>query len=330
MSKIHYFQRYSSLENTVTNNTLQLFARIYDYSPARAAVFLNRLLGDEDVIGVGLEIHQQKRAGPSVPDGEIVQRPFRVLIESKVDSQVDPGQLRRHARAFRKDDGTRCMLLLTRSAIQVSADITRVIGDLKRSGVIFRNVTFEQVVEALDGLFQDFERSMCDLVEDYADYCRETGLVDESQFRMRIVPCGTSFDVNLRHGVYFHPSTWGYSSHKYLGIYKNKAVNAIWEIDSVFDIELEGDELRKTFIAGRATDEYDDRIRATITDAATECAYEISSGHRFFCGEPHPTYFAKASSGGLMGKRILDLRQYVEMPHGPRDIAEALRNSQWT
>ena len=29
MPKIHYFQRYSSVENTVTNNTLQLLARIY-------------------------------------------------------------------------------------------------------------------------------------------------------------------------------------------------------------------------------------------------------------------------------------------------------------
>ena len=37
MANITYFQRYSTLENTVTNNTLQLFARIYAYAPAKAS-----------------------------------------------------------------------------------------------------------------------------------------------------------------------------------------------------------------------------------------------------------------------------------------------------
>ncbi len=41
MSKIHYFQRYSTPENTVTNNTLQLFARIYNYSASQASILLS-------------------------------------------------------------------------------------------------------------------------------------------------------------------------------------------------------------------------------------------------------------------------------------------------
>ncbi len=330
MSKIHYFQRYSSLENTVTNNTLQLFARIYDYSPARASMFLNRLLGDDEAVGIGLEVHQQTKAKSSIPDGEIRQRSFRVLIESKVDSQTDPKQLLEHARAFKEEDGQRFLLLLTRAPIGAEAHKVQEALARECPGVIFRNATYEQVVDALDDLFQDFERSMRDLAEDYADYCRETGLVDLSRFRLRIVPCGQSFDVNLRHGIYFHPKDWGYSSHRYLGIYKNKAVHAIWEIDSVFDVELDEDGLRKEWVFGRETNDYDGRLVAIIEDAQRECGYEVASGHRFFCGEPHLTNFVKSSSGGLMGKKLLDLRDFVGEIEGVGAIAAALAGRQWS
>jgi hypothetical protein len=54
MSKIHYFQRYSSIENTVTNNTLQLVARIYDQSAPVASKLLTDVTGEP--IDIGIEI----------------------------------------------------------------------------------------------------------------------------------------------------------------------------------------------------------------------------------------------------------------------------------
>ena len=56
MPKIHYFQRYSSVENTVTNNTLQLFARIYNYSTSQASKVLSELSGEP--VEIGIEINQ--------------------------------------------------------------------------------------------------------------------------------------------------------------------------------------------------------------------------------------------------------------------------------
>lgn len=84
MSKIHYFQRYSSVENTVTNNTLQLLARIYDYSATAASRLLTDITGQ--AIDIGIEIAQQERVGNAIPDGAIIQRSFKILIESKVDA----------------------------------------------------------------------------------------------------------------------------------------------------------------------------------------------------------------------------------------------------
>src|SRR5690625_5575961 len=44
MARVHHFQRYSSYENTVTNNTLLLIARIYAYAPQKAAILINELI----------------------------------------------------------------------------------------------------------------------------------------------------------------------------------------------------------------------------------------------------------------------------------------------
>src|SRR5690625_1001713 len=44
MARVHHFQRYSSYENTVTNNTLLLIARIYASAPQKAAILINELI----------------------------------------------------------------------------------------------------------------------------------------------------------------------------------------------------------------------------------------------------------------------------------------------
>ena len=81
MSKIHYFQRYSSPENVVTNNTLHLLERIYSYSPEKASQLLTELTGEP--IEIGVEITQQNRDQQAIPDGQIRQRSFKILIETK-------------------------------------------------------------------------------------------------------------------------------------------------------------------------------------------------------------------------------------------------------
>src|SRR6266508_6687463 len=119
MPKIHYFQRYSSVENTVTNNTLQLLARVYAYSTTQASQLLTELTGEP--IEIGIEINQQERGQGSVPDGAIIQRSFKILIESKIDSPIDIDQLLRHTDSFSGED-QKVLLLLTREPIGTAED----------------------------------------------------------------------------------------------------------------------------------------------------------------------------------------------------------------
>jgi hypothetical protein len=327
MSKIHYFQRYSSVENTVTNNTLQLFARIYNYSITQASKLLSDITGEP--IEIGIEINQQSRAQKSVPDGSIIQRSFKVLIEAKVDAEVDVKQILRHAASF-SSESQRVLLLLTKQPIakEYEDKINKQISEA-HPVVIFKSITYEGICKAITGLFKDYEYEMSSLVDDYVEYCNDANLFDQSMFLMRIVPCSKSIDINKKYGVYFQPSDRGYTKHSYVGIYANKSVKSVWEIDSVFDVELNGTNFKKKLIQGRDTNDYDEKIISIIKDAKTVCGYSVESGHRFFCGLPVETDYNKSSSGGIQGARFINLKNVIGDFANTDDIAKKLNGKQW-
>lgn len=326
MSKIHYFQRYSSVENTITNNTLQLLARIYAYSTTQASQLLTELTGEP--IEIGIEINQQERGQGSVPDGAIIQRSFKILVESKVDSAPDIDQLLRHSDNFSGED-QKILLLLTREPAEAAEDDIVQQVATRHPSVIFKNVTYEAICKAVTSLFQEYEYEMRVLADDYVEYCNDAGLFDQSKYLMRIVPCGKSLDINRKHGIYFHPSDRGYTRHQYVGIYKDKAVRVLWMIDSIFDVRYQGNRLTKTLIHGRDTNEYDDKLIAIINDAKTECGYEIATDHRFFCGNPIDTNYMKSSSGGIQGARFVNLREVIGDFNDASEVAQELKGKQW-
>ena len=324
MPKIHYFPRYSSVENTVTNNTLQLIARIYNHSTIQASRLLSELIGAE--VEIGISIRQQQRAEESVPDGSIFQESFKIVMESKVDAPVDVEQLVRHTANF-KHESLKILLLLTKQLLpnQKLEDIKEVIP----SGITFKNITYMEICNAIEGLFKEYEIEMRALVDDYRDYCNEIGLYDQSKYLMRIVPCGNSVDINIKYGVYFQPSERNYTNHTYLGIYSKKTVQALWQIESVFDVTLTEHGLQKKLIDGRETNQFDEKIIAIIKDAQTVCGYEIAQDHRFFCGQMYPTNYLKSSAGGIQGARFINLKNVIGDFSSTQEIAEKLSRKEW-
>ena len=331
MSEIYYFQRYSSRENAVTNNTLLLIERIYKYSNQQAAKLLNEITGES--IEIGLKIRQQVRGESSVPDGSILQGSLKILIESKVDSEVSDDQLIKHARSFSNEpkESKKILLLLTKQKVgeQREGEIAENIKREDRS-IIFKNVTYEGICKSLEGLFKEYEYDIKEIADDYIAYCDDENLIDDSKYLMRILPCGQSVGINKKYGIYFHESYRGYRKHSYIGIYNNKEVQYIWEIDSVIDGELVAGKLKKTIVDGRKTDEYDAKLIAIIKEAKEECGYEISSGHRFFCGkEVYETSYKKSSPGGIQGPRFVNLKELIGDYGEAREIALKLKGLTW-
>jgi hypothetical protein len=330
VAKIHYFQRFASKENTVTNNTLQLFARIYNHSPELASEFLSGLV--EAPISIGLEIRQQQKMGDAIPDGTMVQRSFSILIEAKVDADVDGQQLLRHCQKFTNED-QQIMLLLTKQHLREDEfrNIERQIAN-QSPVVIFRNITYGDICEACNGLFRDHEFQMQALVEDYIEYCNDAELFDQSAYLLRIVPCGVSLSLNAKFGMYFHPSNRGYTKHRFEGIYAQKKVQFILDIGqggSVFDIDFDGVNLNKILLEGVKTNKHDRNILSMIQDANTVCGYNIAKNHRFFCGEIVPTCFKKSSPNGIQGSRLIDLKKVIGSFSNLADVAKKLEAVTW-
>lgn len=327
MPKIHYFQRYSQPENAVTNNTLQLLARIYNYSPLKLSQLLTDLIGDES-IEIGVEIGQQSRGKHSVPDAHLIQRSFKILVEAKVDSGINFDQLIRHSRNF-TDEKKKILLLLT-IAKAPNDLVVRMHNDLKPEGIIFKSITYEDICKSATGLFMSHETDIKEIIDDYLEYCSDLRLIDYSSYFMRITPCGVTHRLNRKYAIYYMPSDRGYSKHKYVGIYKNKKVDAFFEIDSVFDVEYDGSKFAKILVEERNTDEYDQKIMDMIAEAKNECGHLVSTGHRFFCGkEIYETEYIKESSGGIMGARFHNMKEVAKSYHSPEKLAQILRTVKW-
>ena len=326
MPKIHYFQRYSSKENTVTNNTLQLLGRIYNYSPLKASQFLTELTGEP--IEIGIEINQQERGRESAPDGQVIQRSFKLLIEAKVDTGPDTDQLIRHSKTF-SGEYQKILLLLTKEPLEERKK-NEIKGHIP--GIIFNSITYEKICEAAKRLFQEYEEEMRALVDDYEEYCNDTGLFDQSKQLMRIVPCGYSLEINKKFGIYSSPSDRGYTKHRFVGIYKDKAVSAIWKIDSIFDAEYYEAILKKELIEGRTTDDYDESLIGFIKEIEKKLGWEITTGNRFFCGKPVETNYVKSSPRGIQGALFVNLREVVGNDFdtlNTEEIAQKLRGVEW-
>jgi hypothetical protein len=327
MARVHYFQRYSTYENAVTNNFLQLFGRIYEYSSSRAANFLTELVGHP--VEIGIEVKQQTRAKDSIPDGEIIQRSFKLLVEAKVDAGVDVEQLVRHTKGFSLES-QRVLLLLSKQKVsaELESEIQKRVSEVC-AGAIFKNVTYEDVCKAISNLFQEYENEMVNLCKDFIEYCNDTNLYDQSKYLLRIVPCGLSAEINKKYGIYFHPSDRGYTNHSYVGIYSEKTVQCIWKIDSVFDVEVQKGQLKKALVQGRDTSDYDNGILGIIADARAICGYEIELNHRFFCGKPVLTDYVKSTPYGIQGARFINLREVLGEIVSTESIAEKLKEVSW-
>ena len=101
---------------------------------------------------------------------------------------------------------------------------------------------------------------------------------------IKIINCNLSFDINKKYGIYCHPVKYEYTRHKFIGMEKNNAVQAILEIDSIFEVSYKGGELKKVLVAGRDTDQYDNEIIESIAEIQRRLDWDASQW-RFFCGE---------------------------------------------
>ncbi|MCL5736167.1 MAG: hypothetical protein M1274_11360 [Actinobacteria bacterium] len=331
MSRTHTFHTSFSLESSVADNTLQLIAGIYQYSAGAASRLLTDLIGEP--VEIGLEFAQGAKARDSTgatgdsPDGSIIQRSFKILVEAKIDSRVSPTELLGHAGLF-GGETRKILILLTKEPIGHQGSIISALMAENRPEVIFRNITFWGVCEAVQAVFGDDEPALVALAADYREYCDEMDLFGRSDPVIRIVPCGRSLGIIKRFGIYFQLSDRAYTPHGLVGLYADKRAQAILDVESILDVDLDGGQLKKRPQLGEDTEKFDSKIREIIEEARAS-GHDLSTGYRFLCGEVFETDFKKSSRGELMGTRFVNLREVVCDFTDAADLALKLKGREW-
>ena len=304
-SGVSFFQRYSQPENHVTNNTALLLRHIYQASPFKLQAILNKIV-ESEVISVGPTFLQQERRAGSIPDASISQRNWRVVVETKLGPHLDDDQIDRHMGGLNEGDGAVFVIGLTTES--PSADrLAAIAARAQQHRVNFAWRSFEELCDIIEQECLAHEVVLREVVEDYRAFLDSLGLLDTPSDRIYVVPCGNSYDENQRFGLYYHGPERKYRPFKYLGIYRERCVSLIGEVEAIAVCSYTHGVLDAQVETGPLSEAHRERIIGAI-EATTY--YDLTAPTRFFMtGGLTAANIRKTSRGGIMGPRYLSVAE---------------------
>jgi hypothetical protein len=333
--RVSYFQRFSQPENHATNNTLLALRYFYQSSPFKIERLFSEILETE--LSIGLNFEQQIKNEAGVPDAEISQQPLRIVIETKRGGTVDVDQLERHMDSMSQNaapNGKNFLFALTKEPIPESLG-EQLKKTAQAKGITFSSLTFSRLLQGLEAQCADYERDLRDVLDDFKDYLSEADLLDERHKWLVIFPCGTSFEENIRLGVYYEPpSRSSKAGYPFIGIYRQKTVSHVGQVEAVVIVTCQDGSHSFETEHGVLTEDREKRIKAAIEQTPY---YDLKTeAHRFYVvDEFHKTDAKKISPNGIFSFRYLDLSKLIpsydgKEPLSVEKLATLLNGSTWT
>ena len=283
----HYFQRYSSRENWITNATLLLLSRLNHHNPRYFQAAINTVLAENNVeISTAVEFKQQQGGygNRNVIDGLITQPSFAIAIETKLYDNQDTDQLVRHLQSLKGNADVKVLLAL--SVNDTDSGILEQIRKEIQDGDHDVNIkpastTYQKIIEAIQEVISNNDIALQEILDDYIALCDEHNLLNTRNRTMLAVPVNKSIETNLAHDIYYHAATRRYNRpFSFIGFYSYKKLRAVGRITLTVAADLVEGEL--TFPEGRPaelTAEQEQRIRETIK---TTKYYDLHSGIKFY------------------------------------------------
>jgi len=228
---------------------LLLFSRLYQLAPIKFKDFINDLLDDIN-FEAGINFNQQNkisnktnRASSTIPDGSINQSSFKVVIETKLfHKNFSVQQLIGHLEDFGNEEN---QVLLSLSQKKPEIKLKETINDevqkynrKTNKRIKFICTSFKEIVEKFINTLNDYDFELINMIDDYEGYCIQDRLIIDDEDRMRVVTCGWTIEENFKYNLYYDPADRGYSDHTYLGIYTDKSVRGIGEIENIITDDL--------------------------------------------------------------------------------------------
>jgi hypothetical protein len=338
--QIHYFQRYHSKENVDTSNTMLMLSRLYNYNADKFFSMLNTLvLGEDESPEITFEL--QVAGDDSVPDAVISQKSFKIVVETKLYNQFGKQQLINHLNQFGSEE-IKVLLTIDPKPMKKSLydefaaelkkynadNMERLIHPIKHV-----NLTFEQLVEAMEDIVDDRDAEIIAVLEDFKKYCFDEKLIPDGYKWMRAVVAGTTFRDNIALNLFYDKERVKSSEHGYIGLYKDKSIRAIGKLKKTIIAEIVDGELKyRTENGDPATQDEIDRIKDAI-QRASDYGYNLRTvSHRYFIVDRFiPLDFRKSSKNPIQKSKFFNLGemlQYKTMPD-TETIAKDLDGRTW-
>ena len=247
--QIHYFQRYHSKENVDTSNTMLMLSRLYNYNADRFFLVLNSLiLGEKESPEITFDL--QVAGDESVPDAVISQKSFKIVVETKLYNQFTKQQLVNHLNQFGAED-IKVLLTIDPKPMkrQLSDELEEELKKFNKENmdrlvhpIKHVNLTFEQLVEAIEEVIDERDTEIMAVLEDFKNYCFDEKLIPDRYKWMRAIVAGTTFQDNLDLNLYYDQAERKYSDHGYVGLYKDKSIRAIGKLQkTILAVEVNGE-----------------------------------------------------------------------------------------
>ena len=337
---IHYFQRYHSKENVDTSNTVLMLSRLYNYNADKFFTMLNDLILQQDE-SPELVFELQVSGDGSVPDAVIRQKSFKIVVETKLYNQFDKMQLVNHLKQFGTED-IKVLLTLDPKPMKekLKAEMAQEIKQYNEehhaqifSPINHVNLTFEELIAAMEDIVEERDVEMIPILEDFKDYCMQENLIPDGYKWMRALTAGKTFKDNMELNLYYDEAAHNYSAHGYIGLYKEKSIRAIGKLTkTVLAEEINGEMQFESESGGMVTKAEKSAILEAVR-RAEEYGYNLRTvRHRYFFVEQfYPTDFKKSSKNPIQKSKLFNLAEmlgYKTMPD-TKKIASDLDGRTW-
>lgn len=243
MAEVGFFPRYRQKENLVTNYTLLVLKQLYNESPKLFQEFITNLIkNDEHNIDVGVSFWQQQGFecdnGKSILDGVIMQDAFTIFIETKLSDWFYSKQLEKHLSNLINMEGKKIFLALSNFDGQKSEVFEQFMRDYQDAkDVIIAYFDFGNFIDILKSIKVDIKsEQLLTLFDEFEEFLYYQNLLPTWKYRLDVVNCAKTKEFITSNFAYTCPEAKGAYKHlrsRYFGIYENKKVDIIAEIQGV-------------------------------------------------------------------------------------------------
>jgi len=332
MSKaISLFSGYNQRENRVTNYCLLILKMLYEENPKYLGEALASLIGEDLSSRVGVSFRQQERRTKSVPDGLIVQQAFTIYIETKNHDWFTDEQLENHLLALSSEvAGTKILLALGNfeaDDVNRFSNVRRVCETTYSGNIVFEASTFDDFLVALN--IHGLSKTTLDAIADFRAFLNDEDLLPSWRGWLDVVNCAGYPTEVTQGGVYMCPATGGAYNHsraRYFGMYQNKKVERVAEIEAVFDVDIS---VNTVDLKWRNTTETIVSLQERAVAKVTELRPHEGPTRIFLLGDLIDTSFEKDSFGGMQGStRYFDISSLKIC--NSVELAAALTGRKWS